>query len=156
MQTNIAKYGVPHYTQTDEYHSRKVSHYYFDGVSFDSLPELAVWVYCQDHNISITRLPTKFEYTYNGKQRYYFPDFEIDGKLVEIKGDCFFTEDGTACCPFDHSLDELYEIKRQCGLKHNVEFWTSKEYNKMLTYFNDNYDKSNFLLRGDLLDEHLA
>lgn len=87
---------------------------------------------------------------------YYFPDFEIDGKLVEIKGDCFFAEDGTACCPFDHSLDERYEAKRQCGLENGVEFWTSKDYSSMLAYFNDNYDKTNFILKGDLSDENLA
>ena len=34
--------------------------------------------------------------------RRYFPDFEIEGKFYEIKGDQFFNEDGTMCNPFNH------------------------------------------------------
>lgn len=146
-QQNIVKYGVPYYTQTKLYHKNKISHYYVEDTSFDSLPELAVWIYCRDHNIKIIRLPTSFEYSFNGKIHRYFPDFEIDGQLVEIKGDCFFADDGTMCNPFNPEDSGRSEAKHQCGIQNGVVFWTSKEYSKMLAYFKENYDRNNFIRR---------
>lgn len=134
IKTNLLKYGSQHYTQTLAYHKKAKKQYKFENEFFDSIPELAIFIYCKQNNIYVQRAPKKFEYIYNGQVHSYIPDFNIAGKLVEIKGDHFFKEDGTMCNPFDHSQDALYEAKHQCGLKNNVEFWTRKKYNFALQY----------------------
>ena len=46
------------------------------------------------------------------------------------------------CCPFDHSLDGLYEAKHQCGIKNNVSFLIEKDLNIAIKYVNDKYTKN--------------
>lgn len=147
-QTCLEKYGVDWYSKTTEFNLKIRKKYYYNNIGFDSLPELAVYLYCINNNINIKRSDLKFEYIINNEIHYYFPDFEIDGKLVEIKGDHFFKEDGTMCNPFDHSLDELFEAKHQCMLKNNIEIWKSKDYQFALDYFkNNNYNLEDFILK---------
>ena len=75
--------------------------YYYYNLYFDSSWELAVWIYCIDHNIPIIREPVIFRYSDNaGKILPYIPDFKINGQLVEIKGDQFFDESGKMICPY--------------------------------------------------------
>ena len=146
-QTSLDKYGVTHYSKTFDFHNRIRKRYTFEDQTFDSLPELAVWVYCLDNNISIKRTPYSFQYTFGEKDYTYFPDFEINGKLIEIKGDHFFKEDGTMCNPFDHNQDDLYEAKHQCGLQNGVVFWRKTDYQQYIDYFNANYDISNYIFK---------
>ena len=146
-QTNIEKYGTDCYFKTLEFHKKAYKRYIYDNQAFDSLPELAVWVYCVDNSIKIKRNPCYFEYVLDGKNHRYFPDFEIAGQLVEIKGDHFFKEDGTMQNPFDSNQDALYEAKHQCGLQNNVQFWRGAEYEKYVQYFTENYDVSDYIFR---------
>ena len=98
------------------------------------------------NNIPISRNPVRLKYYVDGKTHYYFPDFEIDGKLIEIKGDHFFKEDGTMCNPFDRTQDEKYEAKHQCGLQHNVEFWQESDYKYAIDWFYaEGYNKEDFM-----------
>ena len=48
--------------------------------------ELAYVIYCLDHNIDIKRNTEYFTYEYEGKQHRYYPDFIVNGELIEIKG----------------------------------------------------------------------
>lgn len=144
--TNLERYGVEWFSQCQQHQQQLKSQYTFNNILFDSLPELAVYIYCVDHNITIYRPNIKFEYYVQNKKHYYFPDFIIDNALVEIKGDHFFDSDGHMCNPFDHSYDELYEAKHQCGLQNNVQFWTSSDYDKHLKYFNQHYNKFDFMI----------
>ena len=77
---------------------------------------------------------TVTSYEYNGKTHFYFPDFEVDGMLYEIKGSQFFNEDGTMCNPYNHDLDGITEAKHQCGLMNNVIFIGEVEI-KPIMYF---------------------
>jgi len=113
----------------------------YEGLSFDSKWELALWIYAKDHNEEIEREPCCFEYEYNGKVHKYFPDFKYKGKLIEIKGDQFVKEDGAWQNPFDHSQDELFEAKHQCVLKNGVEIFGEKDVQKFLDYVNEKYTK---------------
>lgn len=58
----------------------------YKGFWCDSTYELAYIIYCIDHNISIIRNKEYFEYEYLGKKHRYYPDFIVDGELIEIKG----------------------------------------------------------------------
>lgn len=59
---------------------------WYKGYFCDSTYELAYVIYCLDHNIPIERNREYFLYEYQGKQHRYYPDFIVDGVLVEIKG----------------------------------------------------------------------
>ena len=65
----------------------------------------------------------------------------IEGKLVEVKGDHFFKEDGTMQNPYDHSQDGLYEAKHQCLLSNDVEVWRHQQYHIYIDYVKDKYGK---------------
>lgn len=69
--------------------------YQYNNLNFDSKAELAFYIYCKDQSLPIQKCSKKFEYTFEGKKHFYFPDFEIDDKLHEIKGQHFLKEDDT-------------------------------------------------------------
>lgn len=59
---------------------------YYKGIHCDSSYELAFLVYNLDNGVEIRRNSIYLEYEYKGRTFKYYPDFEIDGKLYEIKG----------------------------------------------------------------------
>ena len=153
-KTMLEKYGVEYYTQTEEYKQRSMKSklekygdafysglviYYYDYIYFRSKPELCFYIYHKDNNIPAVYEPTPYiEYEYEGKQHFYKPDFLIENKLYEIKGDQFFKENKMVC-PFDHSLDGLYEAKHQCMLRNNVTILKYKDYIFYVDYINEKY-----------------
>lgn len=141
QQTCLEKYGVRSYSQTEDFMKKSYKKFIYDNESFDSAWELYFWIYCKDNNKNISRNTTSFEYTYNGELHKYYPDFIVDNKYYEIKGDQFFKDDGTMQNPFDHSLDGLYEAKHQCGLKNNVIFLREDNMNQIITFVDNKYTK---------------
>lgn len=59
---------------------------WYHGIHCDSSWELAFVIYCEDHNIHPKRNTVYLEYIYNNKTYKYYPDFDINGVLYEIKG----------------------------------------------------------------------
>ena len=174
IATNISIYGYESYFGSqawkkhilDKFGSFNFNHRYdYYNIQFDSSWELAVWIYCIDHNIPIIRnVFTHFTYedAINNKHDYY-PDFMINGKLVEIKGDQYFNPDGTMGYPYTklhHDSDELtpeeksflndlYERKHQCGLANGVEFWRGETCQKYIEYCNLAHPNWQTLFRKD-------
>ena len=147
-QTLLAKYGVEFIAQSSEIHSRAQTKYLYDNERFDSFPELAVWVYAKDHNIKITREPCKFKYMVDNKEHYYFPDFDLNGQLIEIKGLQFFKDKNPneiMINPYDSSRNKQAEAKHQCAIKNNVLIWTENDYNKYVDYVLANYNIDSFI-----------
>ena len=141
-QTSLLKYGCEYYTQTVEYHKRARKKYTYYHCSFDSSWELAYFIYMKDHQVDIERCSDKFQFKFNDKIYYYFPDFKINNsELVEIKGDHFFTDSGKMCNPYDHSQDDLYEEKHLCGLRNGVKFLKSNDLKYIFDYLNNTYGK---------------
>jgi hypothetical protein len=66
--------------------SGRSKHGWYKGFWCDSSYELAWIIYQLDHDIPFSRNTKSYEYTYNGKQYKYYPDFIQDNKLIEIKG----------------------------------------------------------------------
>ena len=111
-------------------------------MNFDSSFELAIYIWCKDHKIEFEYQPNViFTYEHDGIVRTYEPDFVIEGKVIEVKGDHFFKEDGTMQNPWDHSLDALYEAKHQCMLKNNVEIWKMPDCQIYVDYVSTTYGK---------------
>lgn len=59
---------------------------WYKGFFCDSSWELAFVIYNLEHGIDFTRCLEFREYEYEGKIRKYYPDFIVNGQLVEIKG----------------------------------------------------------------------
>ena len=120
--TNVKKYGVPYPIMLNS--NPHVGRFSFekDGVKFDSKWEMAYYSYLEENNINFVFQPKIiFEYIFEGKTHKYHPDFLVNGQLIEIKGDHFFKNDGTAQCPFDHRKDGLFQAKLECMIKNNVK-----------------------------------
>ena len=67
-------------------HRYRSRNYLYNDLIFDSSWELAFYIYHKDNNIDIDRCVKSFPYVVNNKTHYYFPDFIVDNKLIEIKG----------------------------------------------------------------------
>ena len=74
----------------------------YDGVRFDSAAELAFWIWHRETGSNIKRCDgaDRIEFKTGGSVVGYYPDFKLDGKYIEIKGDQFFKLDGTMFCPY--------------------------------------------------------
>jgi len=59
---------------------------WYKGYWCDSTYELCYLIYCLDHDIKIERNKEGFKYEYKNKIHTYYPDFLVEGDLVEIKG----------------------------------------------------------------------
>lgn len=142
--TCLQKYNVSASTLIDGCKKK----YTYDGIQFDSKWELAIWIYYTELGHNISRATQPLVYTYNNIEHNYYPDFIIDGELIEVKGPHFF-ENGKMINPFDRSQDELYNAKYQCALLNNVKFITDATL--YLNYVDDKYTRDYIkLFKNDL------
>lgn len=140
----IEKYGVSYFSQTKEWASKSRKRYIADNIYFDSLPELAFYLWHKESGIKIERVSKKFEYEFEGQIHYYFPDFEVNGKLYEIKGNQFLAKDGKWKSPYEDDCGK-YEAKRQCALVNNVIILYKNEYKYYVDWFrNKKYRAKDF------------
>ena len=145
-QTNIKTYGVDNPWKSPEIMRKCHQKYVFNGINFDSAPELALYIYLTDNDIQFQYHSTNgIPYIFDNKVYYYYCDFEIHYNnstyLVEIKGDQFLKEDGTWQNPYDHTLDAMYEAKHQCALQHNVVILYYNDYKQYLEDISKKYGK---------------
>lgn len=140
--TWLKKYGCEHPSQNRSIRLKQQNRYIYNGIHFDTSPEIALYIYCVDNNIDFEYQPNiYFKYSYNGIEHRYFPDFLIQGQFIEIKGSHFFKKDGTMRNPFDKSQDGLYEAKHQCMINNNVKILKENEYIKYIIYVKTKYGK---------------
>jgi hypothetical protein len=59
---------------------------WYNGIWCDSSWELAFLIYHLENNIPIKRFEGFFEYTWQGKVHKYYPDFEVEENIYELKG----------------------------------------------------------------------
>lgn len=125
QKTSYEKFGETSYAKTHEFaknHTKKIE---YDGLTFDSSWEVDVYKFCKEHNLTCEYQPDiTFEYEYDGKKHVYHPDFLINGKLYEVKGEQFFDEKGKMINPYNRNdyTDGLAEAKHQCMLQNKVIF----------------------------------
>lgn len=140
-ETNLKKYGQKH---------PGGHNYIYKGLNFDSSWELYYYLYLKDNKANFTYHPKKFfNYEYNGINHTYYPDFEVNGHLVEIKGPQFFKDDGTMCNPFDHNLDGVFEAKHQCMIQNGVTVISNID--EEINFINNKYTKDFISLFKDNL-----
>ena len=137
---------------------------WYKGIYCASTWELAYVIYCLDNCIDIKRCTDVRTYVYNNKIHKYYPDFIVDGKIIEIKG--YTTKQWLAkeeqnkdivvlyrddiqkyidyvCTKYTNVLYELYD-----GIKPNVDM------NK--SYYWVHKDNHQTMIRPDKLNEFLS
>lgn len=102
--------------------SGRGKHGWYKGFYLDSTYELAYVIYCLDHNIEIKRNKKYYEYNdKDGKRKKYYPDFIVDGNLVEIKG--YYTYNLNEKLA---AVDEPIQVMFADDLKHVFEYVENK------------------------------
>lgn len=103
-------------------------------MTFDSRWEFKVYDFLTEHNIPFKYHIEPIQYQYDSETHYYHPDFYVNGKIYEVKGDQFFrinesTGKEEMFCPYRNPewTDEYYkwrcgleEAKHQCMISNNV------------------------------------
>lgn len=137
-QAVMEKYGVENVSQVPEIQKKKMEgmakKFVFNKVVFDSSWEMAYYFHLQRNHINFEFHPNEFlEYKFNGIKHRYFPDFKINGKYVEIKGDYWYSlmlEENT-----------VNNAKLKCMEDNNVKILLEKdmvEYIKEFERYNGN------------------
>lgn len=96
---------------------------WYHNIWCDSSWELAFVVFCIDSGYTIKRSSEKRKYTFEGQEHTYHPDFEVNGKLFEIKG--YVTEQWKAKACQNPDITTLYR----------------SDIKKYLTYVKERYGK---------------
>ena len=131
--TCIERWGYDNFSKSPLfalYHRSRILH---DGIWFDSHWEVKVYDFLVEHNIPFDYQIEPIPYEYDGVVHYYFPDFWVNGRIYEVKGDHFFrinesTGKEEMFCPFRYDWSDeyyewkcgQYEAKHQCMLANNV------------------------------------
>ena len=102
-----------------------------DGEVFDSSWELKFFEFHKNKGDEIKREPCILHFEFEGVTHSFIPDFEVNGQLIEIKGNQFFDKNGKMINPYDRSQDGIYEAKHQCGLQNGVLFLNKKDLKSM-------------------------
>lgn len=130
-ETNIERYGFE-----NTWMLASKSSILYDGIYFDSTPEVEFYKFFTEKGYTVKFEPTYFEYFIGNEKHRYFPDFEVNGVYYEIKGDHLLNENDQLIDFFGdkHILVE----KTQCIIDHNVRLIRVSELQK----FFDNFKSS--------------
>ena len=114
------KYGCNSPSQLPGYVSSKK--YVIDNIHFDSSWEVMYYNFLKRSTLDFIAHPKiRLEYYYKNEKHFYMPDFLVNGKFVEIKGNHFFNEKGWLINPWNRNQDGLYRAKHECMIKNNVK-----------------------------------
>lgn len=151
QQTCLERYGFTSYSKTEKFkqetsdfnrtHTFKhTARYYYNNCWFDSSWELGYYIWLLDNNIEFKYHPDiYFEYEYNNKIYRYYPDFLINDKLYEIKGDHFFDKNNNYINPYNNKMNDKAFAKYQCMLKNNVKILKYKDIAFILNKYGKKY-----------------
>lgn len=119
----------------DKYGTGVISYKYkYDDNYFDSSWELAYYFYLKNENIDFEYHTKFFEYLDSKNNIHkYFPDFVVNGEIVEIKGNQFLDKDGKLK---DLNPEKQYiaEAKQKCMDRNNVVVISNDEIKFYLRY----------------------
>lgn len=92
---------------------------WYKGIHCDSSWELAFILYCEDRGIMVTRCTEKRSYEFEGNHYTYYPDFVVDGEIIEIKG--YNSPQWEAKYQANPDVKVLFHEQLKPILKHVVE-----------------------------------
>lgn len=145
-QTFLKKFGCSRPAQNREIRLKQQKKYFYDNIYFDSAPEVALYIYLLDNHIDFEYQPDiNFEYLdEDSKKHRYFPDFRIEDKYYEIKGDHFFNENNELVFVYGKNKGKPDFCKHQCMIDNNVIILRKSNYDKFISYVKEKYG-NNFL-----------
>jgi transposase-like protein len=113
--------------------------YRFDDRWFDSSWELAYYIWLKDNCIDFEFHPKMpIIYTEDEKSHRYYPDFIVEGRIHEIKGDHFFNDKGEPYCAID---GEYWWGKYNMLVERKAVILRKKEIAPILIYVAAKYGK---------------
>ena len=140
-ESMIQKYGFRNASQVPNICSKKSKHKYnLDDYSFDSKAEFLVYKFCKENGLKVVYQPKSIEYKDSlSKSHQYIPDFEIEGKLYEVKGDYLLTNENKLYFPYRNTLTETElnefdsrdEAKTQCMKDNHVTIIRTSQINEL-------------------------
>lgn len=114
--------------------------YEYDKITFDSSWELAFYVYHKDLGDKIIREPLGIDYyESNGKRHIYYPDFEMNGVLYEIKGDFLLDENNNLIDRNTFDITDQTIAKMCCMKSNNVVLLKKDDLTECFTYMNNKF-----------------
>ena len=130
-------YGASNITQTSYYHKtahKKYTNPKYPDMTFATSWEFLVYDFLTEHNIPFEYQPAiSISYEYKGTHHTYHPDFLVNGRIYEVKGDNFFrineeTGKEEMYLTWKGNLSDeeyewrcgLYEAKHQCMIANGV------------------------------------
>lgn len=148
----LEKYGVEYPCLTPECVHRNRVDYLYKGIIFQSSYELCYYIWAAESGHNIERYQGGgIPYQSQGQQHKYFPDFVVDGKLVEIKGVHLLDEEGMLTNPFtsDQSMKQVMHDKHVMMNELNIEMIVDCD--PYLSYVKEHYSVDfPFLFRKDI------
>ena len=154
VKSNLKNYGVENVNQVPEIRQRGVrtamknngqvfnyAQYKYNGIKFDSSWELKLYLYLTDKNINFKFHDTSVFFEYIGadnKTHLYYPDFIIEDKIYEIKGNQFFDKDGN---PYDKQTKTWWKEKFDCMKANNVTILRESDLKPIFEYVDKTYGK---------------
>lgn len=94
---------------------------YYEGMWFDSKQELFYYYWCLESGLEVTQNPPGLSYYIGEVKHTYYPDFIVEGRIVEIKGNDIINEFGILLDK--KTKEELWE-KTACLFDNEVEIIT--------------------------------
>lgn len=150
--TKAKRYGDENYNNRDKFREtcferygtkgivHKAPKYMLNGEGFDSSWEVAYYIWLVDQKKSFVFHPKNGIYytDSNGKEHWYYPDFLVDGRYVEIKGDHLY-RNGFLTSP---SGKLIYYAKTKCYKDNGVQILTYDSIKPIIDYVIDRYGKN--------------
>ena len=115
--------------EAQKFISRK---YVYHGDKFDSSWELYYWIWCKDQGYNITRNFNYFQFILDNKPRRFYPDFNVNSQLVEIKGDHLKS---------DVYKDRSWIEKEKICKKNNIKIISESEMKPIIKWVQNKYGK---------------
>lgn len=114
--------------------------YIYNNEHFDSSWELAYYIYLRDNQKEFTYHPDPYipYIDSEGVERFYQPDFLVEGQLHEIKGDQFFNEKNE---PYNSYTKTFWWEKYNILLANNVKILKLEDIKFYLRYVKEKYGK---------------
>lgn len=155
-QTLIKKYGsikeayrkrkesiqsamMEHYGVTTNLVFVKFKKYAYDNTFFDSSWELAYYIWLKDSNIDFEYHTNRIEYIGDDNEKhFYYPDFIVNGRIIEIKGDHFFNENNE---PYDKYHKCFWKNKYNLILSMGGQILRYNDIKPQLEYVKEKYGK---------------
>lgn len=141
-KTYLDKTGYRNSMQNPEDRYKCISKgYFYENTHFDSSWELAFYIWLKDNHREFLYHP-KLTMDYiddYGINRVYYPDFLVEGKFYEVKGDQFFDEKGE---PFNQYTGEYWRNKYNLLIQNNVIILKMDDIKFYLKYIKDKYGKN--------------